>query len=164
MMQARSKLKPGQPGTKKLVEQYGAELVCVRYRYDDQRGKRYKTVELIIEESAYAPPSKLNPDTIVGSRIALTEAVLQKKVKHAGGTWNRSHQLWEIRYDRVVKLGLMRGNYSRDFFARAFSTNCGKGQSSNNILWLCISSVVILASHDAISRKSALKAKDLTRE
>ncbi|HEX9000126.1 MAG TPA: hypothetical protein VGB07_09535 [Blastocatellia bacterium] len=98
---------PGQPGTKKLVEQYGSELVCVRYRYDDQRGKRYKTVELIVEESSYSPSSPtLKPETIVGVRIGLNESGLQKKIKQAGGTWNRSRQLWEIRYDRVVELSL----------------------------------------------------------
>jgi hypothetical protein len=42
---------PGQPGTKRLVEQYGSKPVCVRYRSDDEAGKRYKTVELIVEES-----------------------------------------------------------------------------------------------------------------
>jgi hypothetical protein len=107
MMRTRLIRQPGQPGTKKLVEQYGSELVCVRYRYDDQRGKRYKTVELIVEESSYSPSSPtLKPETIVGVRIGLNESGLQKKIKQAGGTWNRSRQLWEIRYDRVVELSL----------------------------------------------------------
>jgi hypothetical protein len=44
------KLKPGQPATRRLVNQYGARLVCVRYRYNAAQGKRFKTVELIIEE------------------------------------------------------------------------------------------------------------------
>lgn len=30
------KLAPGQKGTKKLHEQFGDHLLCVRYRYDDQ--------------------------------------------------------------------------------------------------------------------------------
>lgn len=107
MMRTRLIRQPGQPGTKKLVEQYGSELVCVRYRYDDQRGKRYKTVELIVEESSYWPSSPtLKPEAIVGLRIGLNESGLQKKIKQAGGTWNRSRQLWEIRYDRVVELSL----------------------------------------------------------
>jgi len=54
-MQARLKLKPGQKGTKKLVEQYGSRLVCVRYRYDAQTKKRYKTVEIIVDEVAWTP-------------------------------------------------------------------------------------------------------------
>lgn len=107
MMRTRLIRQPGQPGTKKLVEQYGSELVCVRYRYDDQRGKRYKTVELIVEESSYSPSSpKLKPETIVGLHIGLNECGLQKKIKQAGGTWNRSRQLWEVRYDCVVELSL----------------------------------------------------------
>jgi hypothetical protein len=39
-------LKPGQKGTRQLLSQYGDRLVCVRYRYDAQQKKRFKTVEL----------------------------------------------------------------------------------------------------------------------
>src|SRR5581483_1534900 len=39
----------GQPGTKRLLREYGANLVCVRYRYDEQRGERIKTVEVVVE-------------------------------------------------------------------------------------------------------------------
>ena len=38
-MKARVTLKPGQKGTKKLVERYGDALVCVRYRYDPVKRK-----------------------------------------------------------------------------------------------------------------------------
>ncbi len=38
-------------GTKKLLAQYGKRLVCVRYRYDEERRERYKTVELIVDET-----------------------------------------------------------------------------------------------------------------
>jgi len=44
------KLNPGQLGTKRLVSQYGARLMCARYRYDAAQGKRFKTVELIIPQ------------------------------------------------------------------------------------------------------------------
>ena len=47
-MEVKVTLKPGQNGTKRLVEQYGDQLVCVRYRYDKVKRKRYKTIELII--------------------------------------------------------------------------------------------------------------------
>ncbi len=43
-------LKPGQKGTKQLLAQYGDRLICVRYRYDAQRKKRFKTVELLVAE------------------------------------------------------------------------------------------------------------------
>lgn len=51
-------LKPGQNGTKRLVEKYGDRLVSVRYKYDADLRKRYTTVELIEEESDWAmkPP------------------------------------------------------------------------------------------------------------
>lgn len=55
-MQARSKLKPGQKGTIKLVEFCGSHLFCVRYRYDKQSCKRLKTLGLIVEESPWYPP------------------------------------------------------------------------------------------------------------
>jgi hypothetical protein len=54
-METRLKLCPGQNGTKKLVKQYGEKLVCVRYRYDAARKKRYKTVELIVDEAPWNP-------------------------------------------------------------------------------------------------------------
>jgi len=50
-MRTRLTLQPGQSGTKELVEQYGDRLVCVRYRYDATRRRRFKTVELIVEEA-----------------------------------------------------------------------------------------------------------------
>jgi hypothetical protein len=36
------KLKPGQPGIKRLATQYGACLVCVRYRYDAELVLAYR--------------------------------------------------------------------------------------------------------------------------
>jgi len=50
-MQSRLKLKPGQKGTKRLLDIYGDSLVCVRYRYDTATRMRFKTVELIVEKS-----------------------------------------------------------------------------------------------------------------
>jgi len=80
-MQARRILAPGQKGTKKFLDRYGAQLVCVRYRYDQQRRKRFTTAEIIVEESGWAPPEK---PAIVGLRV----------------------ELREIHYDQAVALGL----------------------------------------------------------
>jgi len=41
-MQTTRKVAPGQKGAKKLLEQYGARLIYVRYRHDSAQGKRYK--------------------------------------------------------------------------------------------------------------------------
>ena len=48
-MKTKRILQAGQPGTKKLVERYGENLICVRHRYDDQKKMMYKTIEIIIE-------------------------------------------------------------------------------------------------------------------
>jgi hypothetical protein len=56
-LRVRLHLKPGQKGTKQLLAQYGDRLICVRYRYDAQRKKRFKTVELLVAERDWKSPS-----------------------------------------------------------------------------------------------------------
>jgi hypothetical protein len=100
-------LKPGQKGTKQLLAQYGDRLVCVRYRYDAQRKKRFKTVELIVAEREWEPPPpRFAADAMVDVRVGFTEVELREQVKQAGGKWNRSRKVWELRYERVVALKL----------------------------------------------------------
>jgi hypothetical protein len=101
------KLRPGQPGTKKLLSRYGDRLVCVRYRYDERRKRRYKTVELIVDEVGWEPKTRpLTASTIVGVKVELHEKELRERVKQAGGRWNPERKLWEIRYGRVLEMGL----------------------------------------------------------
>ena len=64
-MKTQTHLKPGQKGTKRLVEEYGQSLVCVRYRYDKVRRVRLKTIEIIVEEKAWP----LAPSTEKGSSL-----------------------------------------------------------------------------------------------
>ena len=59
-MQARATLRPGQKGTKKLVARFGAGLICVRYRYDTKRKKRFTTVELIVDQADWIPSTPLS--------------------------------------------------------------------------------------------------------
>jgi hypothetical protein len=102
-MQTRRTLIPGQKGTKKFLERYGEQLVCVRYRYDEQRRKRFTTIEIIVEESCWSPPEK--PE-IVGLRVEFKETELQRRIKQAGDKWSSTMRVWEIQYDQVVALGL----------------------------------------------------------
>ena len=100
-------LKPGQKGTKQLLAQYGDRLVCVRYRSDEQQRKRFKTVELIVEEWPWTPPPPRQTEaSIVLVKIMFAERVLRQHVKEAGGVWNQDKQAWELRYDRALALGL----------------------------------------------------------
>ena len=46
-LRIRSTVRPEQRRARRLRAQYGARLVCVRYRHDTQGKGRYKTVELI---------------------------------------------------------------------------------------------------------------------
>jgi hypothetical protein len=62
----------------------------VRSRYDAQRQKRFKTVELLVAERDWDPPRpRFTPEQIVGLRVAITEAAVRERVKQAGGTWNQ---------------------------------------------------------------------------
>ena len=106
-MRARKKLKPGQDGTKGLLDKYGEQLICVRYRYDEEGQVRHKTVELIVETTPWIPKTKqARPDAMVGVKVELEEVKLQKQLRQAGGKWNRQLRLWEIRYDQAVALDL----------------------------------------------------------
>lgn len=97
-----------QPGTKVLLKTYGDRLVCVRYRYDRAHRKRYKTVELIVEEAPWEPPPMvIAPDTIVYIQVAWGEAAIARQIKQAGGQWRRDYKLWAIRYDQAEQLDLL---------------------------------------------------------
>jgi hypothetical protein len=103
----RLHLKPGQKGTKQLLAQYGDRLICVRYRYDAQRKKRFKTVDLLVAERDWKPPRpRFADDQVVGLRVSFADVTVRARVKQAGGTWNPERRVWQLRYDRVVALGL----------------------------------------------------------
>ena len=104
-MITRLKLKPGQKGTKALVEQYGDALVCVRYRYDEASRTRIKTVELIVEKKELTPSrkkqQKIEDETVVPVRIEYGEKQLGKMARSAGGKWNPEVKLWYIQYGNI---------------------------------------------------------------
>ncbi len=105
-MRARLSLKPGQPGTKSLLTRYGERLVCVRYRYDAESGKRFKTAELIVGESDWQPPARsAKSDTVVPIRVRWEETEVRRLVKSAGGRWDPVGRVWRLRRDRVEELG-----------------------------------------------------------
>ena len=103
-MRIKLVLKPGQAGTKKMVAKYGDRLICVRYRYDDINKKRYKTVELIEDETDWVKIPAA--DAIVVVEIIWGEIDLARHVKRAGGKWNPDHKGLELPYSQVVSLGL----------------------------------------------------------
>ena len=73
-MKIRRILKPGQPGTKKLLEIYGDNLICVRYRYDDEKMTMFKTIEIIVDNKPWqAEAKKIPKNKIMNIRIAIDE-------------------------------------------------------------------------------------------
>lgn len=103
-MKVKLKLRPGDKGTKKVSAEYGDRLVCVRYRYDKASAKRYKTVELIVEEIPWNPPPQ--PDDTVFLKIGWDEKGAQERIRHAGGKWDRTKKLWKIAYGKATELEL----------------------------------------------------------
>ena len=104
----RATLLPGQNGTKGLLREYGDQLVCVRYRYDKLRGRRLKTIELIIDEQDWVPGVNITPDRKVSIRVGFDETKLREHVKMAGGYWDPEKKAWQLSYQQVLQLGLER--------------------------------------------------------
>jgi hypothetical protein len=113
-MRTRLKLNPGQRGTKKLLRQYGSQLICVRYRYDEEKKRRYKTVELIVDEVPWEPKeqgpepawNEPSPHEEVHIRIDNTDRALRERLKAAHGRWNLHLKFWTLPYREVVAMGL----------------------------------------------------------
>lgn len=100
-MRTRLTLTPGQNGTRRLVAEYGDRLVCVRYRYDEKTHKKFKTIELVVEESPWLPPG-----AVFMVRIHYDELDLRNRVKAAGGVWEPALKLWKVTRDTVRQLSL----------------------------------------------------------
>ena len=110
-METRLTLRPGDRGTRKLAEKYGARLVCVRYRYDPAKGLRYTTVELIVAEAPWTPRPRGRrlsrpPDEMVYVRVGYAEEALRAKMKALGAIWRPQHKVWELPWGVVRGLGL----------------------------------------------------------
>jgi len=102
-MITRLKLKPGQKGTKALVEKYGDALFCIRYRYDETSRTRLKTVELIIEkkELPATKRQKAVEKALVQVTIPYGEWELGRMAREMGGRWDPDIKLWYISEAKV---------------------------------------------------------------
>lgn len=111
-MKAYAHLKPGQDGTKRLLEQYGDRLLCVRYRFDESRGVKLKTVELIVDERPLTAPRFKDGD-LVPVHVGYDEKELRQQLRAMRARWDTERKLWYVRYgsirgtplaDRLVEL------------------------------------------------------------
>ena len=104
----KATLLPGQKGTVQLLKEYGNQLICVRYRYDKVRGRRLKTVELIVDEQPWVPGVKFPTERQVSVRVGYNEHDLRERVKQAGGYWDAEKKAWRLGFGKVLGLGLER--------------------------------------------------------
>jgi len=93
-------LKPGQSGTKRLAEKYGDALICVRYRYDETRGIKMKTIEIVIEEKP--APFRFTDGDIAPVKVAFEETDLRDKLRAMRGRWDPVEKLWFVPY-RLIR-------------------------------------------------------------
>jgi len=99
------KLDPGQDGTKKLVRQFGAQLVCLRYRQDRTAGRRYTTVEIVVDTGPMPDDQRSTRALLV--RLRPTETALRQAVVAAGGLWDPRQRAWHLKKSAIQRLGLM---------------------------------------------------------
>ena len=100
-MKTHTHLKPGQKGTRRLVEQFGDKFLCVRYRYDEIRQVRMKTVEIIVEERPCKPPLRYRDTDIVAVMVPFTNQALRDRLKAARGRWDPEEKLWRVRFGSI---------------------------------------------------------------
>jgi len=74
-----------------------------RYRYDEARGVRLKTVEIVVEEKPWKPDLRQRDEEIVSIHVAYNEKELRDMLKAAGGKWDPEKKVWLAQY------GLIRG-------------------------------------------------------
>ena len=119
-MRTLKTLKPGQDGTKELWTRFGLDLLCVRYRYDEDSRERLKTVELVVDrkprdgeaEDPGPGTSGVGAVAVASRRVALRigrhERGLQQRVKAAGGRCDPTRRACMLRRDAAERMDLLR--------------------------------------------------------
>jgi hypothetical protein len=97
-------LRPGARGTKSLLDHFGKDLLFVRYRYDPRARKRWKTIELVVDEQCWLP--REIRDRPVWIDLAFEELDLRRAVVRSGGRWDPERRLWRLLPLEADRLGL----------------------------------------------------------
>ncbi|HVO51631.1 MAG TPA: hypothetical protein VMV60_11600 [Thermoanaerobaculia bacterium] len=95
-------MRPGEPGTKRILRDWGPRLVCVRYRYNPALKRRVTTAEIVMNEG----PWRHKRFEEVGIAIRSWENDLRQAIVEAGGLWDRGLALWVLPKKRAERLGL----------------------------------------------------------
>jgi len=100
------KILPHQNGARRLSERFADRLVCVRYRTDPESGRRFTTVEILVEERTPAAPAPASHPTHQLIRIGWGEGELREAIKAQGGIWVRDRKLWKVPTEVIRRLKL----------------------------------------------------------
>lgn len=95
-------VKPSQRGAIKLARTYGAELLCVRYRENQDGTERLTTVELVIDRTVI----QKREDPLVWFKIRQDELDLRHQIMSRGARYDGSKYLWRLPRSEVIRLGL----------------------------------------------------------
>ncbi|HUF30288.1 MAG TPA: hypothetical protein VMM77_06445 [Gemmatimonadaceae bacterium] len=97
----------GAPGTKRLLAEYGEDLVCVRYRYDEEAGQRLKTVEIVVSRVKWVrAPEVHEAGEAVRLRLTGDEDLLRRALLLNGGKWDERTDAWTVSRGVAESLGL----------------------------------------------------------
>jgi len=108
MYRTRLTLKPGAPGTMQLVNEYGPRLVCVRYRYDEARQMRIKTIELIVDQKPWTPETAdADPMEYVHVRIPMNDYKTRHAISRLGGIWSAETRTFRLTYAAATLLHVL---------------------------------------------------------
>ncbi|MFW2439476.1 MAG: hypothetical protein ACN4GR_08910 [Arenicellales bacterium] len=112
-MKVIKRINPGQPGTKKHLAKFGNDLICVRYRHDQENNQRITTIELVVDKGFYRPELNYAKNYLLEEKnklinlfIGYDESELRRKVIKAGGKWVNEKKCWEVKHNDAVKMGL----------------------------------------------------------
>lgn len=99
---------PPAPGTVRHRAQFGAELLCVRYRQDPRGLRRFVTVELIVDTRPARPARTMRAllDWWFALDLRDDETGLQRQLRAHGGRWSQSDRCWYLRGEQVFALAL----------------------------------------------------------
>ena len=100
-MKTYTHLKPGQKGTLGLLVKYGDRLLCVRYRYDELRQVRLKTVEIIVDERPAKFSARFRDTDTVTVIVRYGDRELRSRLKQAGATWDPSEKVWRVLFGSI---------------------------------------------------------------
>lgn len=100
-MKAYGHLKPVQKGTHRLLAKFGAALLCVRYRYDEETGENLTTAEIIIERRPSNRSIRHQDTDVIAVAVPYAEQVLREKLKAVGGRWDPEQRVWRVRYGSI---------------------------------------------------------------